>query len=75
MWIKSDDRKTQMTFFLWITNISATIFMCFKRKKDLTYMDNTLPWVTYNNLRVNKTSWGNRNYWPQKRSRYITRSG
>ena len=32
--------------------------MCFKRIKNFIYMDNTLPWVTYNNLRANKTSWG-----------------
>ena len=31
MWIKSDDRKTANDMFLGITNISATIFMCFKR--------------------------------------------
>ena len=30
--------------------------MCFKRIKYFLYMDNTLPWVTYNNLRANKTS-------------------
>ena len=70
MWINSDDRKTQG-----ITNISATIFMCFKLLENFIYMDSTLPWVTYNNLRANKTSWGNRSYWLQKHNRYITRSG
>ena len=56
MWIKSDDHKTANDMFLGITNISANIFMCFKRIENFTYKANTLPWVTYNNLRANKTS-------------------
>ena len=71
MWIKSDDRKTANDIFLGITNISAAIFMCFKRMNNFIYMGNTLPWITYNNLRA----WGNRSYWPQKHNRYISRSG
>ena len=62
MRIKRDDRKTANDMFLGITNISATIFMCFKRIENFIYKANILPWVTYNNLRANKTSWGNRNY-------------
>ena len=48
---------TATDMFLGITNSSATIFMCFKRIENFIYKANTLPWVTYNNLRANKTSW------------------
>ena len=58
MWIKSDERKTANDMFLGITNISATFFMCFKRIKNFIYKANTLPWVTYNNLKAYNTSFG-----------------
>ena len=70
--IKSDNRKTADDMILGITNISATIFMCFKRLENFIYKTNILTWATYNNLWINKTSWGNRNYWPQKHNRYIS---
>ena len=40
MWIKSDDRKTANDMFLGITNIFASISMCFKRLENFIYKIN-----------------------------------
>ena len=66
MRIKSDAHKTAFDMFLGITNISATIFMCFGRLENSKYKTHILHWAAYNSIRVNKTSWGNRNNWPEK---------